>query len=781
MILACFTQAQNMFYIVEFNIADSTNNLPVKKASIIIPSIEKESKSNKNGMVKMGLSGGDYLVYIQAYGYNVKSGYINISSDTSIHFSLYPVYKSISIDEVLVYSDLLDKTRDISTGRENIRMKDVQQFPVLAGEQDVVKLLSTKTGVASGSEGSADMMVRGGTSDQNLFLIDENTIYKSTHLFGFFSSVNPLSLANVDFYKTSFPAQYGGKISSVVDVETKAPNKDSLVLNAELSLISGKVFLDVPLIKNKTGISLSARSTWIDKGLDLIVNDNSVSNLGFSDFQAKIDHKINSTSEIVINLYRDKDYWRFGDIDNSTNVEWKNRFGSLQYHNNLSDDVHLNVFAGASNYLFKVGVYEAKSGYEQVLKDELTSSLTDYNIKAILEKKESDRNLFQFGLQLNKYNVSPLNFSLFEVDTTYTSGIVDKGYFEFSTFFSGKYSLSKKIDVQTGLRFNSAFIDQNSDFSLEPRLNSSYKINNTNILKASVSKSWQPMHVLTTMGSGLSLNIHWPFSEQFKPETSWQYTLAYSNKRYIEGQPVVFTVGGYYKTMKNIINYKPGYDAVSLVYYRDKNPEDYITQGRGVSYGMELSLEAPIGRLNGWLSYTLSNTLSQFDEINNGEVYFAKNHRPHNFSLVLNYELNKKNRISTNFQYMTGSRVTLPEYIYFGTDYDFMNENITKVANDDVLFVSNGVINQYKMPDFHKLDVSYTHKFEKKRFKGEWSFSIYNVYNRKNAYYYFSAINDEVVRNSDGEIEYRTGNLIPQIKTVSMMPIIPSVSIRIEF
>lgn len=587
-----------------------------------------------------------------------------------------------------------------------------------------------------------------------------------------------MGIEYADFYKAGFPARYGGKLSSVIDVKTREPNKDSLFLNAEIGVISAKALLEAPIVKNKTAMFLSARTTWIDKAYDLVtLFGSSHDNLGFYDTHIKIDHALNDSSNLTLNLYSDKDYWNivYSENDELT-TEWKNKFASLNYNSQLPHDFFLNVSGGISGYQMKMEENDESGDSTSIQTSVLKSSLCDLYAKMFITKAANNNIAYTGGIDFCHHNVLPIYSQETYYDTTYLGGVDAEQYNELAIYGFGVYSPLKNVTTQYGLRCSYAFGESENAFSIEPRLNAKYSLNEINSLKASVAKSSQTLHLLRNIGLGMPIDVYVPFSSEFKPETAWHYALSYSTKRKIRGQSFMITLEGYYKQMSDIISYKIGYSSDSFFGTNTVLPEDVMTNGRGYSYGAELTIEKPLGKINGWLAYTCSKTMEQFDDLNGGDWFYAKQHRPNNLSIVLNYDLNRKHRFSINFKYMTGERVTLPTYIYNRAIYDFMNDNVS--ARDYYMpFYAQSSLNAYKMRDFHKLDVAYSYRFKKKKWNGEWSFSIYNIYNRKNAFYYYL----DYERDISAEDDENWYNATPRLKMVSMLPIIPSASLKIMF
>lgn len=784
LLTACLhvSNAQNVFTVLEVHVCDSASTLPLTKANVLIPALKKNLETNKEGIARLGIPAGQYIIFAECDGYYAEQLLVSLKNDTSITIKLSPSIINYDIGEVTVSTSYFNKTEHILPGLDKIGHSAIKSLSTMGGENDLVKTLATLPGVSQGSEGSSDIFVRGGSTDQNLFLLDNNVIYKPSHLLGFLSSANPLIIEEAGFYKAAFPARYGGKLSSVIDIKTRDPAMDSLHLKADISTIAAKMMADIPVINNKSGIVISGRATYLDKLYSLVKSRYNYNNTGFYDLYLKAKHRADSNNLLVLSLYTDRDY--FSDVHKPSESKeeyseykqlWKNSFAKIFYKHITKNRAYINTYAGISDYRMDFRNENVFTDPARDHSDYYMSSITDLSTGISYIKRKDSINTFVAGLEAKYHFLVPseLEYSSSYNDSTYTSGNVDPlNMSELTGHLSRNFILTEKLRLSTGLRLGFFQTKETSFFSPEPRISLQYLTGESASLKVSWARTSQPLHMLTNPGLGLPMDIYIPFSGRYKPATADQSAFAYNTDLHLFGRTFYLTAEAYYKKMHNILAYRTGYSSHNLTSHRTRpvSLDDIVTSGNGESFGAEFIIEKPAGKLNGRLSYSLSKTTHFFDELNEGMPFPARHHRPHNLSLVLNYNFNKKNRISVNFTYLSGERVTLPEYIYNMASFDFYNGSVSPYWLLHPAY-SNSDINAYKMKDFHRLNVSYTHRFEKKKWSGALEFSIYNVYNRRNAYYYY--LDARIVSPSNNAA-------IPQLKSVSLFPIIPAVSLKID-
>lgn len=771
--------AQNSFNIVNFNVVNTDNQLPISKATLFLPSLQKELKTDKTGTVRLGIPSGTYSIVVQHENYNIQSLKFSVKSDTTITLQLLPVFEEYALEEITVQGDSRNKNTE-NNGHDVLTARTLRVVPSFAGESDIIKTLASKPGAQASGEGASKVQVRGGSTDQNLYLADGNPIFKTSHLFGFFGTLNPQTVDRIDFYKGSFPAKYGGKLSSVIDVTTRKPNLDSLNLELELSPITGKIFAELPIVKKRNAIWISSRTTLFDKALRAARHNSPHSIMGFSDFQFKAYHEQNPRSRFSLNGYLDSDYFKdqYNVVDTIKDVSqltWRNKFASFDHQYDFNDKQQIRTTIGTSEYFYRIDHQEGISKNSIEERKQMTTTINRLYTKLEFSTKSKSGIQTDVGLNYEIFKINPSTFTYKDADTTINNSLSKDTFHQLAGYFNSLVNLSSKDKLNVGLRASSSFNDTKNYFSLEPRLTFSHDFDLDNRLSVSYSKMSQEIHQLTNPGLGLPLDYFQTFSETYIPETSNQFSIGFFRKQRIQNQNIKFSIEGYYKNLNDILSFKPGFSPnyFLILSNRSTKPESVLTSGSGRSFGVEVMAEKPFGKLNGWISYTYSGVYHQFDELNKGNLYPAKNHQPHCLNIVANYNLNKRKKIVFDFNYTSGQRVTLPEYIYNLGTIDFENNSISAIDDNLVLMHSNSELNKYKMRDTHRLNVAYIQKYERKKWHGEWELSVYNIYNRKNAFYYH-------LDNEWKSTNKQWINATPKLKMVSLMPIIPSVSVRIK-
>jgi hypothetical protein len=774
-------KSQNHFYLVSMHVFDSSSILPVKNALIFVPSIKKEISTNKEGNALLALPTDQYVIIVENDSYSPVTLFLDIYKDTTINISLSSVYKSLNIEEISVYANYLDKNNYVNSGLERLTSRSISRVPAVAGEKDIVKAIATLPGVSSGSEGSSDMYVRGGGTDQNLFLLDGNVIYKHSNLFGYMTSINPLSIERANFYKAGIPSKFGGKLSSVLEIHTRQPNLDSISFTGHLSILSANGLIDIPLIKQKSGILVTARSTYADKIVQLVNKSDQRYFFGYHDLYIKFLHQFNKNNRLNINLYQDRDYISdiYGiqantDFRDQDKVTWNNRFANATFTHVLNNIGELSFFTGITGFNTTICYESIKKDSSLYQKETFQSDIIELTNRLVYQGKTSCFDHFEAGLECKNYHFKPAQIRHMYFDTVLQGDmIIPSSLLEMNGFASFSFSYHSSHLFKTGVRYNSSLKDREYWYSLEPRLNYQWRLNLMNSFKISYSKSSQLLHLLTNPGLGMPVDIYVPYSKYLKPEISHLWSIGYTRTQNIGDQKIYFSIESYSKIMDNVIHYLPGYSShnFTMLHKNEVYIEKIVCQGKGKSQGIEFIMEKPFGRFNGWVSYTLSKTTYHFDQLNRGEVFPAKQDRLHNLSIVSGYQISKKIRFSATWSYLSGERTTLPHYIYNPGAFNFIDGKPSYKDGSLTAMVANSGLNEHRMKPFHRLNVEFIQTITKKRWDGECSFGVYNVYNRKNSYYY-------QLEQHIGDIHSEEFSVKPLLKSYSVFPVFPYVSIQ---
>ncbi|WP_346863149.1 TonB-dependent receptor [uncultured Draconibacterium sp.] len=685
--------------------------------------------TNAYGFYSITIPDGNYTVTAQFIGYEAKSATIDLKQNTKLNFTLNE--KVSELDEVVVTGTKKDEniTKNLM-GVEKINTQEIKNIPVIFGEKDILKTIQLLPGVKSAGEGNSGFYVRGGNADQNLILLDEATVYNASHLLGFFSVFNADAIKDVSLYKGTQQAEYGGRLSSVLDIKMQEGNDKKFGVEGGLGLISSRLKIEGPIIKNKGSFSVAGRRSYADLFLKL-AKDSAFSErrLYFYDLNAKLNYRINDNNRIFLSGYFGKDVLSFED---QIGVDWGNITGTLRWNHLVNEKIFLNTSLIFSNYDYFINTSLAGTD------GEIISRIQDYNFKQDFQYFPSPKNSIKFGFNSIYHKIIPgaitktTNLSVNELNLAHKQAL------ENALYFSHEYRLSDIFFFEYGLRLTSFSALGPGDFysynvhgepvdtvsynsgefiktyiNMEPRFAANYILNKKNSIKFSYTRNTQNLHLLSNSTSGNPTDLWIPSSNNVKPEISDQISLGYF--RNFKDDAFEFSTEIYYKYLQNQIDYKDGAELRFNEYV-----ESQLLFGTGRAYGVEFFLKKKYGRLNGWIGYTLARTEKKIGGINNGEYYPAKQDRTHDISIVGIYELSRKWTISATWVYYTGNAVTFPsgKYEIDGQIVSYYTER-----------------NGYRMPEYHRLDLGVTWQKKKTdKFESSWNFSLYNAYGRENAY-----------------------------------------------
>lgn len=663
-------------------------------------------------------------------------------------------------------------TESTNTGTIELPLDKVDKLPIILGEKDVFRVLQLLPGVKSGGEASSGLYVRGGGPDQNLILLDGVPVYNASHLFGFFSIFNSDALSGVTLIKGGFPARYSGRASSVVDMRMKEGNMKNFNVEGSIGVIASRILVEGPIIKNKTAFSFSARRTYLDLLVRPFIKEGD-GGYYFHDYNAKIHHKINEKHHLFLSGYfgLDKAFVLIKDEYNSQGnfhkerqeafLKWGNAIGAIRWNYKIGPKIFLNTTGTFSNYKFDLGVSyqdEITDSNGDKTKEKFEggyySGIRDWAVKSDFTYIPNPNHHIKFGVGDIYHTFSPginyltVNTPSMSLDTTIGS---DRQYsHELSLYGEDDFKISTRLKVNYGLNYSFFFASGKTYNSLQPRINANYILDDKSSLKLGLSRMTQFLHLLSNTGIGLPTDLWVPATKKIAPVQAYQASLGYNReikKKYN------LVIEAYYKKMNNLIQYKEGADFISI----DQDWQKRVTTGQGWSYGSEFLLEKKKGKLTGWIGYTLSWSERQFDDLNLGKKFFYRYDRRHDLSVVLTYTFDKEWDMGVVFVYGTGNAVTLPSQIYnsapnmlgYGSTINYFNQ-----------------LNGYRMPAYHRMDVSINRTKEKDWGNSVISFSVYNVYNRQNAFALYTGYN-----NNDQLSLYQ----------ISLFPIIPSVSWKFKF
>lgn len=695
---------------------------------------------------------------------------------TATYVGCVPFTKSMRLQQDLVCNIELESAKDIKevvvVGKKNsiqertqmssvdIPIQTIKSLPAFLGEADVMKAIQLLPGVQAGNEGSTGIYVRGGGPDQNLILLDGVPVYNASHLFGFFSVFNADAIRSVELVKGGFPARYGGRLSSVVDINMKEGNKNKLHGEGGIGLIASRLTLEGPIQKGKSSFMVSGRRTYYDVLAKPFIKGNIKGGYYFYDLNGKANFKLTDKDHLYISGYfgNDKFYAKEkqnGDESTSssfnTNLRWGNATAVGRWNHQYNNKLFGNLTAYYSHYNFLISTQNKStfSGSNEEFLLKYRSGINDKAVKYDFDYIPHPNHYIKTGVSYVYHTYKPgaqqtkVELGGMKQDTTVGSKDINAG--EIDAYIEDDIKLTNSLKANIGVHWTGFSVQNNFCQSVQPRLALRYLINDRLSAKASFVQMNQFIHLLTNSSIGLPTDLWVPVTAKIPMQKSYQGAagIAYTHNTGIE-----MSVEGYYKTMQNVLEYKEG----ASFFNASNTWEEKIETGTGKSYGLELFLQKKKGRFTGMMGYTLSWTTRHFDNLNNGKEFPYRYDRRHDFKVAGIYELAKNIEVSAEWVYGTGNALTLPVGYYNGPD-----------GNTVQVF---GERNGYRMPSYHRADVSIKFSKQRKNWERAWVISAYNVYNRKNPFYIYNSTNSQ-------------GNAV--FKQMSLFPIIPSISYQFKF
>lgn len=763
-------------YTVSGFIRDSLSGETLIGATIAVQGKIKGISSNQYGFYSITLEAGAYNFVCSYIGYQYKVIPVQLNANLQLNFDVLP--KVALSQEVVVSTKKLDaNVKNAQMGKFTLPIEQIKSIPAFLGEVDLLKTIQLLPGIRNAGEGSAGLYVRGGGPDQNLILLDDAPVYNTGHLFGFFSIFNSDAIKNVSIIKGGMPAQYGGRLSSVLDIAMKEGNNQKFQVDGGIGLIASRLSIQGPIKKDKASFIVSARRTYIDALTKPFISKTSQfygSGYYFYDLNAKVNYRFSEKDRLYLSGYFGRDVFDFvnGRQSLNVNIPWGNATGTLRWNHVFNRKLFGNTTAVYNDYNF---TFKAAQNNFEV---KLASGIRDVSLKQDFDLYPFTGHKIKFGGIYTYHKFTPSVVSGKQDSVMFNPNNAQTKYAGEAAFYiQDDWDISEKIKINAGLRYSSfqqlgAYKIYTTDDNgnrldstvykggqavktyggLEPRLTMRYSLNDETSVKASVTRNLQYIHLVSNAGTTLPTDIWVPSTYKVKPQVSLLYaTGVFKN---FKDNMFETSVEVYYKQMQNQIEYREGYTPNTL-----EDTENFFTFGKGWSYGSELFINKTKGKFTGWIGYTLSWTWRKFTALNFGEKYPAKYDRRNDLSVVAMYELNKKWRFSAAFVYGSGNAATLPQRFYIV---------------GGVLTQEYSRINEYRLPAYHRLDLSAIltpKKNEKRKWKSEWVFSIYNTYSRQNPYFVYFDQNGSPYN----------GTLTIQAKQVSLFPIIPAVTWNFKF
>lgn len=752
--------AQNKFTISGFVKDTSSGETLIGVNVFNLDNPSTGTTTNEYGFYSLTLPAGQYKLVFSYIGYNKNIQIFTLDRDLRLNVDMD---EGIAIKEVVITSKQADKNvQSTEMSTISLPIEAIKKLPALFGEVDILKSLQLLPGVQFGGEGNAGFYVRGGGPDQNLILLDEANVYNSGHMLGFFSVFNSDAIKNTTLYKGGMPASYGGRLSSVVDIQMKEGNDKNFGVEGGIGLISSRLTIEGPIINEKASFLISGRRTYLFDIAQIFLKSGNFAgtNYYFYDLNTKFNYRFSDKDRLYISGYFGRDILKFAssERDFKFRVPYGNTTATVRWNHLFSDKLFMNLSGIYNDYDFSFG------GGQAEFQIDVASGVKDYNLKLDFDYFPDYKNKIEFGLLGTHHKLSPNIAHATNGEVNFTSPLNPKYGLEYAAYVQDDIKWTARLSTNIGLRASgftqigpyTSSIDSTvykswepvkSFYSLEPRLAIKYSLDQYSSIKASVNPTTQYLHLVSNSSSTLPTDVWVPSSELVKPQRGIQYAAGYFRNFYSNEYEA--SVEFYYKTMNDQIDYGE---------YYVPNPADEVEKafvfGTGRSYGAEFFLKKSIGKLNGWIAYTYSKTDRKFKDINFGNRYPVSYDRNHDLNIVANYQISPKWEFGGVFVYATGNTYTpLKSLILIEQD----------------LNIEYGTRNSERIEPYHRLDISFTytpHPESTKRFRSSWNFSVYNIYNRKNPSFIYNDI--------DANIE--TGEASAKAIKVSLFPIIPSIT-----
>ena len=735
-------------------ITNKIDGKPISDLALIANGHKIGAVTSKNGLYIIKLPIGINIIETRSLAFEEIKIRVIIYNDGQLDFSINESYEGL--DEVIIKTNVEKNIEEVIAGKTEINVKQVKNIPLVLGERDIFKVALSLPGISTAGEGASGYNVRGGKTDQNLILLDDAVIYNPIHFFGIFSAINPFTTGGFDIYKGNIPAKYGGRLSSVFDIKTKDANIEKISGEAAIGPVTGNLSLEIPIVKGKSGLLIGGRATysdWILRSLDNEELKNSQAS--YYDVIAKYNHKFDENNELKASGYFSKDKYS---ITSDSLYNYNNRLASIKWKHKFNEKNNGDLILSNSNYRFDIE-YDGNANNDF----KLNYNIDEIELKLNMQYLPNKKHAINYGIASKLYDVEPGNLtpegseSIIDPLTIPTERALESGL-----FISDNFTINEKLSVYAGLRYSiymylgestqrlyesglpknettligSQEYDKNEVVKTytgpEIRLSARYLIKPDLAVKASYNSLYQYIHSLSNNTTASPVDT-WKLSDlNISPQDAKQFSIGLFKS--FEDNKYELSIEGYYKKMNNVLDYKVG--AQLLL---NETIEQELLQGDGKSYGIEFLIRKNYGKLNGWLGYTYSRSFTKLDgdfaeEIVNDGEYFPSNYdKPHDISLVANYKLTQRFSLSSNFVYQTGRPVTVPvgNYIFNGAEYVLYSDR-----------------NEYRIPDYFRLDIGVNiegnHKL-KKLAHSFWNISIYNVLGRNNPYsVYFVTENGEV-------------------------------------
>jgi hypothetical protein len=723
-------------------------------ATIYIPEKKTGIYTNEEGVFEINIDEKTTVFKVTFIGY--KDTTIKILDNIFYYIiALEPAYKSL--EEVQIISnkdDPNEKVNNIQMGVDRISIEEAKRLPAILGEVDILKVLQLKPGVKSGGEGTAGFFVRGGSNDQNLILVEHAPVYNPSHLFGFFSVFNSDAISDITLYKSGFPSQFGGRLSSVLDVKMRKSQADSLKVQGGIGLLASRLTLNIPIIKRKLSVIVSGRRTYADLITNSInkFNKNStnfspIPAYYFYDFNGVINYQINDKNNLSFNGYFGNDFFRFSGENFGARLVWGNRSATLDLMHRFNSRINTSIAYFTSGYLYRINTSFSEISLS------IGSRIWDNGFVNNWSYFINDKHTLKFGISAIYHRFTVGEYGVSSEFTDIKDGQnIEAG--ELGGYLSHTWKVTNWLELLSGLR-NSTFYNKKTFNNLEPRLALKANVTSTSTLKASYARMYQYLHLVSSSAAFLPTDVWYPSEKSILPQQSDQISLGW-HKAIVQNK--FFTsIEGYYKWIGNAIDFRDGAQL-----FANPNLNEEFVFGKGWAYGFEGFIEKKKGKTTGWIGYTLSYAWRQFDKINFGEAFHPRFDRRHDISIVVMHKLTERLSLSGTWVYSTGNFATIA-----GGRFAFQDALPSAISPTPDYLRRN----DFQMPPTHRLDLGLLLKLKSKKWESDLTFSVYNAYSRRNPFFVFY---EETQDQNDQTVVFK-----PTL--VSLFPILPAVTYNFKF
>lgn len=756
---------------------EKNSNRVLKHIPINVLPYNRDVKTDNQGRFLLNMPAGEYGLVIDFYPYEKTEVGIHLKSDSTLTIYLKAPVGSHLLEEVNVLS--VKSVNEQNTAIERIDKNWLDKLPSMIGEKDLLKTLALSSGVTSSSEGAADIQVRGGTHGQNLYLLDGVPLYSTSHFFGMVSAYNPTCIGSAELYKAAFPARFGGKVSSVLDVHTIDADLNKVKGEAEMGILASKASIHVPLIKGKLGFFSAGRISNYSllNAVSLFTSAYGYKlNLFFRDLNANLKWKPTDHDELKLTWFSNSDKFNANQPDGGLlimgKIENSQHSASLHWKRIFSDKLQndFKIYNDRYRFEFNNGIMDLSNKHFSSLSTAtiITSTAFNENIRF----QYSPACTFDIGGNVTQYRLTPVFKTYTDSTITKTLENDSQDFSEIAAYVENNWILKKNNRIKAGLRFTDVLYNKRHELSVEPRLSYQVLLNRNYSLSASLSSMSQPIHRVANSGLGIPFELFLPSLGELRPQKAWTASLGAGKELLLNNAKFTFKSDIWYKKLQNSVEFKDGFDAMDILLHQDNvtnRMDEFVCQGNGKAYGLDFSGNFSLNAVTVSADYTWMRATNHFNDLNNNKPFAASTDIRNALSLIGCWKISENLLVTANWMFQSGKPITVPTFISQIPSFDYRSGEMN-YENGNALII-NTERNNFRTKAFHKLDLTISRSLLLfNRYQGNVSLGVYNVYNRANAYMYY--INTK--KGNDGK-------LTPVLKAASIFPILPSASFSVKF